>query len=302
MGFRARKRIVARVIPTATLALVLATGGAGLMAGTAQAQSVSSGSLSFSGDDWISGGQSYTYSTDTQDVLTVSADSNDRTVDISALGAQDPSWEGWDLVLQAPAGQTLQPGEYANATRFPFNGNGTGLSLTGQSRGCNTVTGSFAVSDAVFGPYGYVQTLDASFEEHCEGGTAATRGEVHIHNPVAPAQLNLGLAVAEVGTASALDGNAIVHGTVTCDEAAQVDVSGTATQVRKHIILRAPFSTSVACKPGAAVPWTAQAVPPGSTPFRVGDMEAATQASATDPNYPRTATASQTVAVKLKNG
>lgn len=299
MKLRTPGRGAGRAVPAMAAAFALATAVTGLAAGTAQAQSVSSGSVSFSGDDWISGGQSYAYSTDTQDVLTVSASSDDRTVAVSISGSQG-DW--WDLDLQAPSGQTLQPGNYASATRYPFNGSGAGLSLDGNGRGCNTVTGSFTVADVVFGPYGYVQTLDASFEEHCEGGTAATQGEVHIHNPAAPAQLDLGLAVAEDGTANTLDGNADVHGTVTCNKAAQVKISGTATQVKKQAVLRAPFSVSVACEPGAAVPWTAQAVPPGSTPFRPGDIEVATTATATDADYPRTATADQTVTVRLKNG
>lgn len=42
--------------------------------------------------------------------------------------------------------------------------------------------------------------LDATFEQHCEGGTAAARGEVRIGNPAPPEQLGLGLAVAVDGT------------------------------------------------------------------------------------------------------
>jgi hypothetical protein len=32
-----------------------------------------------------------------------------------------------------------------------------------------------------------VQTFDATFEQHCEGGNPAARGEVHISNPSPPA-------------------------------------------------------------------------------------------------------------------
>ena len=48
------------------------------------------------------------------------------------------------------------------------------------------LTGSFTVTKAVFGAGGYVQNFDATFEQHCEDGSTAARGEVHISN--APAQ------------------------------------------------------------------------------------------------------------------
>lgn len=81
----------------------------------------------------------------------------------------------------------LAPGTYTGAHRYPFNGNGPGLSLSGEGRGCNELTGSFTIIKAVFGPQGYVQTFDATFEQHCEAGTPAARGEVHIANPPPPA-------------------------------------------------------------------------------------------------------------------
>lgn len=295
MRFRTPRRGVVRVLSTAVLASALAVAATGLTAATAQAQPVLSGSLSFSGDDWIGGGQSYAYSTGAQDALNVSAGSDDNVVSVSVDGTQG-DW--WYLDLAAPAGQALQPGTY-QATRYPFNDTGAGLSLSGDGRGCNTLTGSFTVFDVAFGPYGYVQTLDASFEQHCEGGSAATQGEVHISNPAPPEHLDLGLAVAVNGTADTLNGNATIHGTVTCNEAVPVAVSGTVTQVSKRILVRAPFSTSVACEPGAAVPWTAQAVPQGTTPFLKGRAEVAAQASAPDPNYPAVATVARTVPVAL---
>ncbi|WP_254552602.1 hypothetical protein [Kitasatospora sp. MMS16-BH015] len=144
-----------------------------------------------------------------------------------------------------------------------------------------------------------MQTLDASFVQHCEGGTAATSGEVHIANPVAPPELGLGLGVAVDGTASALDGKATVSGTVTCNKATQVAVSGLVTQVKNKVIIRGPYSTSVACVPGKTVAWSVQADPTGTTPFQGGDVEVGVQASAPDSDYGTTATASDTAVVHL---
>ena len=50
--------------------------------------------------------------------------------------------------LAAPFDAILTPGFYANATRWPFQATGVpGLSVTGNSRGSNTLTGNFTVGN-----------------------------------------------------------------------------------------------------------------------------------------------------------
>ncbi len=288
------------------LALTLACTAAttGLLGGSfAQAQSTTSGALSFSGDsgDYISGGQSYSYTTDAQDQLNVSASSDDGTVSVAVDGANG-DW--WYLDLAAPSGQALTPGTYTGATRFPFNSAAEpGLSIDGNGRGCNTLTGSFTIEDAVFGPNGYVQTLDATYEQHCEGSSAALRGEVHINNPAPPPVLDLGLAVATDGTASTLNGKAYLHGTVTCNKPVQVVVGGQVVEVKKQVLIRGNYSTSVDCTPGEPVAWAAQADPTESTPFQRGDVEATTEAFGTDSDYSgEVSTGTQTTVVHLVKG
>ncbi|WP_280719850.1 hypothetical protein [Kitasatospora sp. MAP5-34] len=283
------------------LALSMAVGTTVLTTAAAHAQTVGTGTLSFSGDagDYISGGQSYSYSTASQDKLNVSAGADQQHIGISVNGANG---DYWNLDLAAPAGKTLTPGVYSGATRYPFNSATVpGLSIWGNSRGCNTLTGSFTVSKVLFGPYGYVQALDATYEQHCEGGAAALRGTVHIDNPAPPAVLDLGLGVAVAGTASTLDGKATVHGTVSCNKPAQVAVAGLVTQVKNRVLNRGPYSTSVKCVPGAPVAWKAVADPTGTTPFQKGLVEVAAQATTTDSDYGNTVTASQTVAVRLSS-
>lgn len=268
----------------------------------AQAQAVASGSLSFSGDagDYITGGGSYAYSTAAKDRLTVSASEDHNHVSVS-VSAFNSDW--WTVDLAAPGGTGLTAGTYDGATRWPFQGaNAPGLSLDGNGRGCNTLTGTFAVQNVVFGPHGYVQTLDATFEQHCEGGTAAARGEVHIANPPAPAELAIGLKVATDGTASTLNGNAYLHGTVDCTAAAKVTLSGTATQVKHNVIIRGNYSAQADCTPGAPVPWTAVAVPAGTTPFQKGKAEVVTQATALDPVYNSNVSVDDTSVVTLVKG
>lgn len=159
---------------------------------TAHGPTRATGTLSFSGSagDFIAGRESYSYSTGKGDVLTISAGSTGSTVSIAVTG-YNGDW--WTLDFGAPGTvapingkpAVLVPGTYSGAHRYPFNGNGPGLSLYGNGRGCNTSTGSFTIIDAVFGPPGYVQKFDATFVQHCEGGTSAASGLVHISNPPA---------------------------------------------------------------------------------------------------------------------
>jgi hypothetical protein len=181
-------KVLRRRVLAAALSLTAAVGGL-LVAGTAQAQPATTASLSFSGDsgDYISQGQSWSYSTSNGDALDVSGSTSGFHI---AVNAYNGDW--WTLDIDAPdqaiAGQpaALAPGTYADAHRYPFNGTGPGLDLSGEGRGCNELTGSFTITNAVFGPEGYVETFDATFEQHCEGGSPAARGEVHVSNAPAP--------------------------------------------------------------------------------------------------------------------
>ncbi|MFG2462967.1 hypothetical protein ACGFWE_38705 [Streptomyces sp. NPDC048523] len=294
------RRVLARAAATLGLALAMATGTTGLLSGTeAHALPVAQGSFSFSGDegDYISGGQSYAYTTASQDRMNVSGNTDNRVVSVSVDGANG-DW--WYLDLAAPTGKTLTPGTYTGATRYPFNdATEPGLSLSGNGRGCNQLTGTFTISAVEFGPQGYVKKLDADFVQHCEGGTPAARGEIHIENPAPPAELGLDLDIALNGTASSLNGKATFNGTVSCNKPVQVTVAGDVTQVKKRDLIRGSFSTSVSCTPGAPVAWTGTAVPTGSVPFQKGDVEVEGRATATDPDYDRPLTVSETVAVRL---
>src|SRR5262249_57651693 len=86
------------------------------------------------------------------------------------------------------SGDVLAVGNYPKATRYPFNGTGNGLSVSGDGRGCNTLTGSFRVKQAVFSAVdNSLQNFDATFIQHCEGGTPAPTGQVQSHSsPLTP--------------------------------------------------------------------------------------------------------------------
>ena len=123
----------------------------------------------------------------------------------------------WSLDFAAPDNQFLTVGSYAGAVRYPFQPAETsGLSVFGDGRGCNTLTGSFQVLEVSYGPGDDIASFRATFEQHCEGATPALRGEIRINANVpievtAPAQVttNVGQNINFTVTASDVGGGTL---------------------------------------------------------------------------------------------
>lgn len=131
--------------------------------------------------DYIGGGQFYYY---TPADGAFSAQSSPQVITISFNTPNFSDW--WYLNFAAPSGQSLIPGSYPGAARYPFQtANQPGLSVYGEGRGCNTLTGSFQVLQSSFDSSGNVLAFDATFIQYCEGGTAALRGEIRYNATVA---------------------------------------------------------------------------------------------------------------------
>lgn len=102
----------------------------------------------------------------------------------------------WHLDFAAANNQFLTVGTYTGAARFPFQASSQpGLSVYGDGRGCNTLTGSFQVLEVSYGA-GTINSFDAIFEQHCEGLVPASRGEIRYNaHPVvsvtAPSRLTV---------------------------------------------------------------------------------------------------------------
>jgi hypothetical protein len=273
-----------RAIAATLLAGVVTAAGLLTAATAAQAEPVTAGTFTMTGDpgDYITGGATYSYDAAAGDRLSISADDQLRGVYLSIDG-KNGDW--WSMELKAPAGQQLAVGNYPEATRAPFSGAGAGIDISGNGRGCNTIEGSFVVADVAFGPHGYVERLDATFEQHCEGGDAALRGRVVIGNPPPPTPLEFTVTPAADGLFSKLNGKATVHGTVVCNADATVHLTGQVTQVKKKVIIRGPLSGQVNCVKGETAQWSATADPTGTTPFQRGQAEVTGSAWANDPNY-----------------
>jgi len=130
--------------------------------------------VSFHGDpgDYITGGKSYSY--DTVNAIINFSRNFGGGVTASISGN---TW--WNFDSAPPSGAAFTTGTYLNAQRFPFQSpSSPGLSLYGDGRGCNTLTGNFTVHQATFDSSGTPESLDLTFEQHCEGGAPAARGEV----------------------------------------------------------------------------------------------------------------------------
>ena len=91
----------------------------------------------------------------------------------------------WAVAMAARTGERLAPQTYEGAQRFA-DATHPGLDVSGEGRGCNTVTGRFTVLTADFTGT-TVNHFRATFEEHCEGLAPTLRGEVGFNVPVPPA-------------------------------------------------------------------------------------------------------------------
>ena len=135
--------------------------------------------LMFTSDpgDYIGQGRSWLYMT--PDAVFTPYMGASNHVEITVRGADGSRAVTWSLQMQAPSGAPLAPGNYENAYRWPFQApNSPGLSLYGDGRGCNQLSGRFEVREAVYGPGPSLVRFWASFEQHCEFRTPASRGEI----------------------------------------------------------------------------------------------------------------------------
>jgi K319-like protein len=103
------------------------------------------------------------------------------TVDVEFLGG---AFLNWSTFFEAPNGATLLPGTYLNAARWPFQSiDQPGLSIYGDGRGCNTLTGQFRVYEC--DPTATPPRFSATFSQSCEAFMPALTGTV-LFNAVAP--------------------------------------------------------------------------------------------------------------------
>lgn len=159
--------------------------------------------------DFVGGGANYLY---TIGNTSFSPRVNyDNGVDVYMPG---PAY--WLLSYAAADQATLTAGSYPNAQRFPFQAPGfPGLSISGNARGCNTLSGSFVVNKVVFNA-GLVKQFSADAVQNCEGAAPALFAWMRINMPLQ--QVSVTNAVVDSGSST-------VTFTVTLHPAAKTAVS-----------------------------------------------------------------------------
>lgn len=87
--------------------------------------------------------------------------------------------EWWDLHFAAPNLAALAVGSYPDAERFTLQAaDHSGLSVDGDGRGCNTLSGSFEVKYIAYNSDGAVLSLWITFSQSCEGMMPPLTGEI----------------------------------------------------------------------------------------------------------------------------
>lgn len=100
--------------------------------------------------DYIGQGQTWSYSIANGDQIGMGGGRS-----YAGFGVNGANGDWWSADFVPAAGDILVAGNtYPNATRYPFNGSGPGLDVSGMGRGCNTLTGSFTVDSAGSRPTG----------------------------------------------------------------------------------------------------------------------------------------------------
>lgn len=113
--------------------------------------------------DWPGQGNSYLFTPDEQ-IIKAWGDASTVTL----LSRQRGVFVGWGATFAAPAGETLVPGTYTGATRYPSANGGPAMTVEA-GYVCNTSVGDFTVRELSFDQFGDVEALDVTFEQHCNG-------------------------------------------------------------------------------------------------------------------------------------
>ncbi len=241
-------------------------------------------------DDYVGQGLTYSYATPTNVFFATVQDWYGANNMVSVTMRTDPSsTDYWILRFAAPPGQTLTPGTYTNAVQPGLQSAGQpGFDLFGMGRSCGTVNGNFTVSDAIFGPYGYVQSFRATFEQHCGGATAALRGEITVSNPPPPPSLTAQITIDPSGQLRS--GALVIRGTATCSrpvdpEDSFIQLTVSEPSRKGEITGAAAFSLPTDCSPTPSA-WQATVTPTDpKLPFTKGSATVSGWAGLGDPFY-----------------
>jgi hypothetical protein len=207
--------------------------------------------------DYIGGGQEQLY-TGADSAVNGSLQQGPDYFSANVIQGSYVHW--WYVDIAAPRGVPLAVGSYIRATRAAFRSAGSpGIDVSGDGRGCNTITGKFDVNELTFWPSGDLRVFQATFEQHCEGFTPALFGRIRVEAAQPAPPLQFGVALRGDGTITKT-AVATVSGTVSCSRSVPVDLDGTLSQVvANRATITGNFSAHVDCV-APSTKWSATAM------------------------------------------
>ncbi|BAY22680.1 hypothetical protein NIES2100_24430 [Calothrix sp. NIES-2100] len=141
----------------------------------------------------------YSYTTATGNFKAVRAyptnSSSNNAVQISYSEPATSGGQWWDLFFAAPFNAPLTAGTtYTGVARFPSQPtNQPGLSVGGNGRGYNNLTGQFTVNQIIYGYGEEILNFDATFQEYGDGDSANTSFKGRIQYRATPNNLAAGV-------------------------------------------------------------------------------------------------------------
>jgi hypothetical protein len=91
------------------------------------------------------------------------------------------SASGYSFEFCGPGGAPLTAREYTDAKRLPFARESPGIEVSGNGRGCNTISGRFVVWELVLRGSEIIG-LAIDFTQHCEGRAPAFHGKIRVNS------------------------------------------------------------------------------------------------------------------------
>jgi hypothetical protein len=255
-----------------------------IIAGAAVAPACLADTMSYVSEpgDWIGQGQTLSLSHG----VIASASTDGNMIHASVTDGTVQGGHNIMLEMHAPQGEQLHVGAYAGV--FPVSDATHGsLLFAGDGRGCTIAEGGFTIDSLVLGPYGYVQKLEAHWEQRCQGSTGWLYGQISIDKPAPPPPMEF---FPTIDAEAVIDksGAVTIGGTVRCTMATTADLVASVKQTSGSSKNVASFEyyLSLPCGPVASH-WTATS---GSgsvdtVKFTLGPAHVDVQAYAYDPVY-----------------
>jgi hypothetical protein len=188
----------------------------------------------------------------------------------------------YQLVLRAPEGQPLRRGVYEAAVLASWDApaDRPAMHFYGDNRGCGTVDGRFEIEQIRFGAFGYVEKLEASFEQRCNGSGATLWGDVIVNNPRKPPAMRVLVRALPIATVT--DNELRPRYVLACQYQTGGRVRGRLEQTLPGgEVVEESFEDKQSCGPKPAIRY----LPMTADRFRRGTAVFTIEVSMDDPNY-----------------